>query len=185
MEFSVIGGKTASDIISRTRYEIVERVKETYLLHHADESVNPDSYFLRFPDKPNSRIIALPAYLGGQYSVAGLKWISSFPENIDENLPRASAALLLNDYTNGYPFACIEASQISAARTAASAVLAAEHLTGGRHIGRLAVVGAGVISRNILEFFACLSGIGYDGIHASGNPRRASSSVPVQGMRPK
>ncbi|WP_267242597.1 2,3-diaminopropionate biosynthesis protein SbnB [Streptomyces sp. PR69] len=152
-EFSVVGGTAARDIIGRTRQQIVREVRETYLTHHAGDSVNPNSYFLRFPDKPDSRIIALPAYLGGKHDVAGIKWISSFPANIESGVPRASAALLLNDYATGYPVACLEASQISAARTAASAVLAAEELTGGRSARRLAVVGAGVIARNILEFF--------------------------------
>ncbi|MEC4020715.1 2,3-diaminopropionate biosynthesis protein SbnB [Streptomyces sp. H27-D2] len=153
-EFSVIGGKTARDIISRSRPDIVREVRETYLTHGDGDSVNPDSYFLRFPDKPDSRIIALPAYLGGKHGLAGIKWIGSFPGNIDNGVPRASAALLLNDYATGYPFALLEASQISAARTAASAVLAAEQLTGGRTARRLTVVGAGIIARNILEFFA-------------------------------
>lgn len=152
-EFSVIGGKTARDIIGRTRQQIVAEVHDTYLTHHAGDSVNPNSYFLRFPEKPDSRIIALPAYLGGSQDVAGIKWISSFPANIAKGFPRASAALLLNDYETGYPFACLEASQISAARTAASAVLAAEQLTGGRTARRLTIVGAGIIARNILEFF--------------------------------
>ncbi|MFI9617192.1 2,3-diaminopropionate biosynthesis protein SbnB [Streptomyces sp. NPDC052023] len=152
-EFSVIGGKTARDIIGRSRKQIVEEVRATYLAHEDGDSVNPNSYFLRFPDKPDSRIIALPAYLGGEYDVAGIKWISSFPGNIENKVPRASAALLLNDYATGYPFACLEASQISAARTAASAVLAAEELTGRRTAARVTVVGAGIIARNILEFF--------------------------------
>ncbi len=153
-EFSVIGGKTARDIIVRNRKEIVREVMETYLSHAAGDTVNPDSYFLRFPEKPDSRIIALPAYLGGRHNVVGIKWIGSFPTNITRGIPRASAALLLNDYETGYPFALLEASQISAARTAASAVLAAEVLTGGRAARQLAVVGAGIIARNILEFLA-------------------------------
>ncbi|MFE1782331.1 2,3-diaminopropionate biosynthesis protein SbnB [Streptomyces sp. NPDC059506] len=153
-DFHVIGGETARRVIGRTRPQIVEEVRRTYLAHDRGDTVNPNSYFLRFPDKPDSRIIALPAYLGGEHSVAGIKWIASFPANIEEGIPRASAALLLNDYRTGYPFACLEASQISAARTAASAVLAARTLTGGRHARRLAVVGAGIIARNILEFFA-------------------------------
>ena len=152
-EFSVIGGRTARDIIGRSREQIVDEVRATYLAHEDGDSVNPNSYFLRFPEKPDSRIIALPAYLGGEQNVAGIKWISSFPGNIENKVPRASAALLLNDYATGYPFACLEASQISAARTAASAVLAAEELTGGRTAKRLTVVGAGIIARNILEFF--------------------------------
>ncbi|MET7640378.1 2,3-diaminopropionate biosynthesis protein SbnB [Streptomyces sp. NPDC005438] len=152
-EFSVIGGKTARDLIARNRPQIVDAVRETYLTHEAGDSVNPDSYFLRFPEKPDARIIALPAYLGGETNVAGIKWIGSFPANIEQGIPRASATLLLNDYATGYPFAVLEASQISAARTAASAVLAAEQLTGGRSAGRITVVGAGIIARNILEFF--------------------------------
>ncbi|MFF4006300.1 2,3-diaminopropionate biosynthesis protein SbnB [Streptomyces sp. NPDC001717] len=152
-EFSVIGGKTAREIISASRQDIVDVVRDTYLAHEAGDSVNPDSYFLRFPEKPDARIIALPAHLGAGADVSGIKWISSFPANIERGIPRASAALLLNDHETGYPFACLEASQISAARTAASAVLAAEQLTGGRTAGKLAVVGAGIIARNILEFF--------------------------------
>ncbi|KPC59914.1 2,3-diaminopropionate biosynthesis protein SbnB [Streptomyces chattanoogensis] len=152
-EFSIIGGKTARDIIRRSRKQIVDEVRATYLAHEDGDSVNPNSYFLRFPEKPDSRIIALPAYLGGEYNVAGIKWISSFPGNIEHKVPRASAALLLNDYATGYPFACLEASQISAARTAASAVLAAQELTGKRTAKRLTLVGAGIIARNILEFF--------------------------------
>lgn len=151
-DFTVITGTVAREIIGRRRREIVTEVAETYLAHQRGDSVNPDSYFLRFPGKPDARIIALPAYLGGQHDVAGIKWIASFPANISRGLPRASAALLLNDYETGYPFAVIEASQVSAARTAASAALAARVLTGGTTSAKLAVVGAGIIGRNILDF---------------------------------
>jgi N-[(2S)-2-amino-2-carboxyethyl]-L-glutamate dehydrogenase len=155
-EFTVISGATVREIITRNRREIVREVRRTYLDHHAGKTVNPRSYFLRFPDKPDSRIIALPAYLGNDHDVAGIKWVSSFPDNITQGIQRASAVLVLNDYETGYPFTLIEASQINAARTAASAVLAAEVLTGGRAPGRVAVVGAGVIGRSVLDFFAAL-----------------------------
>ncbi|GGM32872.1 hypothetical protein GCM10012275_00340 [Longimycelium tulufanense] len=151
--FHVIKGPVVRDIITRARPEIVALVRETYLAHHTGHSVNPNSYFLRFPEKPNARIIALPAYLGEKHDVAGLKWIGSFPDNIERNVPRASAVLLLNSYETGYPFACVEASQISAARTAASAVLGARELVGGTQVGTVSVIGAGIIARNISEFF--------------------------------
>lgn len=152
-DFQVVGGTAIRSLIADSRADIVRTVRAAYLTHHDGDSVNPNSYFLRFPDKPDARIIALPAYLGGDHDVAGLKWIASFPQNVHHNVPRASAALLLNDYETGYPFACLEASQISAARTAASAVLGAEELHGGRDARRITVVGAGVIARNIVEFF--------------------------------
>ncbi|MFE5711484.1 2,3-diaminopropionate biosynthesis protein SbnB [Streptomyces sp. NPDC056501] len=156
-DFHVVGGTALRTLIDASRPDIVETVRSAYLTHGDGESVNPNSYFLRFPEKPDARIIALPAHLGGEYGVSGIKWIASYPRNIERNIPRASATLLLNDYETGYPFACLEASQISSARTAASAVLGAQELTGGRTADRICLVGAGVIARNIAEFFAAQS----------------------------
>lgn len=150
--FSVVPGSSVRRILSTARPDVVETVRRAYLLHHEGETVNPPSQFLRFPDKPSARIIGLPAYLGGEYRVAGMKWIASFPTNVAQNVPRASAVLLLNDYDTGYPFACLEASQISAARTAASAVLGAEQLAGDGSVGRVTFIGCGIIARNILEY---------------------------------
>ncbi|SFC58007.1 2,3-diaminopropionate biosynthesis protein SbnB [Streptomyces aidingensis] len=152
LPFHIMGGKAVRAVIGRSRPRITAAVDDAYRAHHRGDTVNPDSYFMRFPDKPEARIIALPALLRGTPPVAGLKWIGSFPANVAHNLPRASAVLILNDFGTGYPFACLEASQISAARTAASAALAAGQLHGTRRADRVAVVGAGVISRTVLEF---------------------------------
>ena len=127
-------------------------METAYRLHAAGEAVNPDSYFLRFPDKPNARIIALPAHLGGAVQKSGIKWISSFPDNREHNLARASAVLILNDAGTGYPVACIESGLISATRTAASAALAAEHLSPTPFEGTLSVVGTGIIARTTIEW---------------------------------
>jgi 2,3-diaminopropionate biosynthesis protein SbnB len=151
--FDVVSGAVVRAIIAESREVIADVVKETYFMHDDGTATNPDSYFLRFAHRPNARIIALPAYLGGEVTTAGIKWIGSFPDNIEHNLQRASAVLLLNDGRSGYPYACLEASRISSARTAASAVIAAEALHGGRVAGGITIVGAGVIARTIVEFF--------------------------------
>lgn len=150
--FHIVTGKTAYRIIHDDVDRCIQVVRDAYLVHDRGDSVNPNSYFLRFPDKPSSRIIALPAYLGGETNVAGIKWISSYPDNVQRGFPRASAALLLNDYETGYPFACLEASVISAARTAASACLAASALTGGTRAESLAIIGTGLIARYVYRF---------------------------------
>lgn len=150
--FHVVSGSTVKDVIDNNRNLVFKAVETAYRLHAAGESINPDSYFLRYPDKPRNRIIALPAHLGGSVQKSGIKWISSYPENTAANLARASAVQILNDATNGYPLACIEASLISSTRTAASAALAAETIAPTPFSGSLCVVGTGVISRATVEW---------------------------------
>ncbi|MFD3442918.1 2,3-diaminopropionate biosynthesis protein SbnB [Streptomyces sp. NPDC058685] len=165
--FAVISGDQVHDALRGREKEIVEVVEATYRLHSDGASVNPPSSFLRFPDRPTSRMIALPASIGGPDRVDGLKWISSFPRNVVEGLPRASAVLLLNDPETGYPFACLESSIISATRTAASAAAAADWLSRDRQRpARIGFFGTGLIARYIHTF---LEGTGWSfdeiGVH--------------------
>jgi N-[(2S)-2-amino-2-carboxyethyl]-L-glutamate dehydrogenase len=152
-QFAVISGAQVQQALQGRESQVVQLVEDTYRLHGAGDSINPPSYFLRFPDRPSSRIIALPASVGGPVRVDGLKWISSFPDNVAAGIPRASAVLILNDHDTGYPFACVESSIISATRTAASAVLAADWLSRDRtRPARVGFVGAGLIARYIHTF---------------------------------
>ena len=137
--FHVVPGSAVKSAIDGNRQKVFDAVEAAYRLHAAGESVNPNSCFLRYPDNPPARIIALPAHLGGEVNKSGIKWISSFPANRAGNLARASAVQILNDATTGYPLACIEASLISATRTAASAALAAEHMSPAPFEGTLSV----------------------------------------------
>jgi 2,3-diaminopropionate biosynthesis protein SbnB len=165
--FAVISGAQVQHALQGRENQIVELVEATYRLHSAGESVNPPSYFLRFPDRPSSRIIALPASIGGQVRVDGLKWISSFPENVAAGIPRASAVLILNDHDTGYPFSCLESSIISANRTAALAASAADWLSRGRRRPtRVGFFGVGLIARYIHTFLAA-TGWSFDeiGVH--------------------
>ena len=152
-DLSIITGKTVSGIVHANRGECIRIVREAYLAHADGKSVNPDSQFLQFPEKPDCRIIALPAFLGDGFGIAGLKWIASYPGNVQRGFPRASAVLVLNSYETGYPFAILESSIISAARTAASAALAADWLSGrSRRAQLLGIVGTGFIARYVYEF---------------------------------
>lgn len=154
-EFHVVPGAVIQDILASHSHSMVARVEQVYLQHHDGQTLNPDSYFLRFPQQPANRIIALPASLEGKDTVAGIKWISSFPGNVTQHKPRASAVVILNDRETGYPYACLEGAQISAVRTAASAVSGAYWLNGQSHkAGSVGFVGAGVIARNIARMLA-------------------------------
>src|SRR6202043_4155383 len=153
--FAVVSGCQVQHSLQGREKQIVELVETTYRLHCVGYSVNPPSYFLRFPDRPTARIIALPASIGGQVRVDGIKWISSFPDNVAAGIPRASAVLILNDHDTGYPFACIEGSIISATRTVAMAAMAADWFTRGRQRPtRVGFFGVGLIARYIHTFLA-------------------------------
>lgn len=151
--FAVISGAQVQHALSGGEEHVVAVVQEAYRLHGAGLTVNPPSSFLRFHDRRTARIIALPASIGGAEPVDGMKWISSFPENVASGIPRASAVLILNDPATGYPYACLESSIISASRTAASAVLAADRLSRGRaRPRRIGFLGTGLIARYVHTF---------------------------------
>src|SRR3546814_13492554 len=89
-----------------------------------------------------------------QRRIANIRCRASVPRKPRHNLQLASSTMILNDLTAGYPIALLEASIISAVRTAASAVLATYCLMQHRtEIPRLSFIGAGIISRTILEQF--------------------------------
>ncbi|MEK2479072.1 2,3-diaminopropionate biosynthesis protein SbnB [Streptomyces noursei] len=150
--FAVISGQQVHRALHGREKDMIDLIEHGYRLHGNGDgaTVNPPSYFLRFPNQPANRIIALPAAVGDEIGVAGIKWISSFPANVAKGVPRASAVVVLNDLETGYPLACLEGSIISAARTAASAALAAVRLSEGRERPRrLGVLGTGLIARYI------------------------------------
>lgn len=150
--FQIVPHAVVVDALNGSRDAVLAAVEGAYLAHDRGETVNPSSHFLRFPDRPADRIIALPAYLGGDVGVPGIKWISSFPGNHEIGLPRASAVLLLNDDRTGRPVACLEAAHISAARTAASAALAVRALRPRGGPVSVGFIGTGVIARTIADF---------------------------------
>ncbi len=148
----VLGAKQINEALEGKETQIIETVKNTYLSHNEGKTSLPHSIFLRFPNDNRNRIIGLPAYIGGDFNIAGMKWISSFPRNIENNIERASASIFLNEMETGRVTAVLEGSIISAKRTAASAALAAQYLHSNKNETEVGLVGCGRINREILLF---------------------------------
>jgi len=119
-----------------------------FAVSNADYS-QPIKPYLRFRDLSN-RIIAMPAFIGGELNSAGLKWIASFPKNLQKGLQRAHSVIILNDVETGAPYCIINSGTVSGIRTAAVTGLMLKEwlkartegsvnvgMTGFRPIGRL------------------------------------------------
>jgi N-[(2S)-2-amino-2-carboxyethyl]-L-glutamate dehydrogenase len=151
----MIRSAEVAEILAGREADLIDIVRDAYIQHERGQSSVPHSTFLRFPGDCQNRIIGLPAYLGGDDPVCGMKWVASFPGNLATGLQRASATVLLNSVQTGRLEAVVEGSLISAKRTAASAALAARLLAGDRNGAQpdgVTLVGCGVINLEVLRF---------------------------------
>jgi ornithine cyclodeaminase/alanine dehydrogenase-like protein (mu-crystallin family) len=124
----------------------VEAVREAFVAHARGEWLMPSKVYV--PAPPDGDFRAMPAR-GGGYSV--LKWVTSFPRNPERGLPTVGGIVLLSDASDGRLLAQLDAGALTALRTGAAAVLAAETL--GVDGGPAAVVGCGVNGRAVARTF--------------------------------
>ncbi|TCI85714.1 2,3-diaminopropionate biosynthesis protein SbnB [Tenacibaculum sp. M341] len=91
-----------------------------------EDYAQPIKPYLRYKEKTN-RIIAMPAFVGGEINKAGIKWIASFPNNIKNGLPRAHSVVILNDADTGVPSGILNSGSVSAIRTASVSGMVMKH----------------------------------------------------------
>jgi ornithine cyclodeaminase/alanine dehydrogenase-like protein (mu-crystallin family) len=126
----------------------VEVVRDAFVAHARGEWTMPPKVYV--PAYPAGDFRAMPA-LGAGHAL--LKWITSFPGNPAKGLPTVSGLVLLSDASNGRLVAALEAATVTALRTGAAAVLAAETL-GRADAATAAVIGAGVNGEAVARTFA-------------------------------
>lgn len=124
----------------------VEAVRAAFLAHARGEWLMPSKVYV--PAPPDGDFRAMPAR-GGGYAV--LKWVTSFPGNPERGLPTVGGIVLLSDAADGRLLALLDAGALTALRTGAAAVLAAETLAAGD--GPAAVIGCGVNGRAVARTF--------------------------------
>jgi alanine dehydrogenase len=152
----------------------VEVVRDAFAAYARGEWSMPPKVYV--PAYPAGDFRAMPA-LGGGHAL--LKWVTSFPGNPAAGLPTVTGLVLLSDASNGMPEAVLDAGAVTALRTGAAAVLAAETL-GRPDAGAASVVGAGVNGRAVARTFAAR---GRDVLLWDVDPTRAAEAAAVVGGR--
>jgi alanine dehydrogenase len=126
----------------------LDAVRDAFAAYSRSEWSMPPKVYV--PAYPAGDFRAMPA-LGGGHAL--LKWVTSFPGNPAYGLPTVMGLVLLSDATNGVLRAVLDAGAVTALRTGAAAVLAAENLA-REDAGAAVVVGAGVNGRAVARTFA-------------------------------
>lgn len=97
-------------------------------------------------DGPDRRFMAMPAYLGGRFHIAGQKFYGSNSHNAALGLPRSILMVTLSDVDTGAPKAIMSANLLSAMRTGAMPTMAATYLA-NKDSEVLSLLGPGVINK--------------------------------------
>lgn len=100
-------------------------------------------------DGPDRRYMAMPAYLGAPFDMAGMKWYGSNVENKEKGLPRSILTLILNDKDTGAPLAFMSANILSAYRTGAVPGVGFKYFA-KEDAETIGIVGPGVMSKTAL-----------------------------------
>jgi ornithine cyclodeaminase/alanine dehydrogenase-like protein (mu-crystallin family) len=125
----------------------LEAVRDAFVAYARGDWTMPPKVYV--PAYPEGDFRAMPA-LGAGHAL--LKWVTSFPGNPAQGLPTVTGLVLLSDASNGMPVAVLDAGAVTALRTGAAAVLAAETL-GRVDAGTAAVIGAGVNGQAAAQTF--------------------------------
>ena len=142
------------DVIAAGGMEIgptIDTVAEALRLHARGETILPHKPTIRWSDDLDSeerdgRIMTMPAWVGGSFDVAGLKWIPSVPSNPSRGLPRGIGLIVLTSRETGLPLAIMDGTVVSAMRTAAITGLSCR-LLARAGASTVALLGAGAQAR--------------------------------------
>ena len=130
----LINRNVAKDLLNIP--DVIKVVEDAFRVWAQDKGNMPAKAYL-VVEKGDFR--AMPAALPG---AAGIKWVSVHPNNPSQGLPTVMAVLVYNDPETGYPLAVMDATEITAYRTGATAAIASKYLA-RQDSHSLGIIGAG------------------------------------------
>ena len=150
-----LNDKEINSLVADDMREVIHDIERVLSLHDNGDVISTDKAVLRWGSTPEDenvygRINAMPSFVGGEYNMAGIKWIGSGPQNYKKGLPRASVTIVLNDPDTKLPVCISDGTKISAMRTGAKGGLAVRYLASSK-ASIATFLGAGAMGRTLLE----------------------------------
>lgn len=134
--------------------ECIELMADSLAALARGEVFQPLRTIARPPDAPGL-LGLMPAYRSGEQGAFGLKAICVFPGNPAQGKDAHQGAVMLFSRDTGELLALMNASEITAIRTAAVSAVATR-LLARENASQLAIIGAGVQARTHLTALACV-----------------------------
>ena len=134
--------------------ECINVMEEAFSALARDEFHQPLRTIVK-PPTVKGVMALMPTFRAGEAPLFGLKAICVFPGNAEIGKDAHQGGVILFDGTDGEPLAMINASAITAIRTAAVSGLATR-LLAREDAGNLAILGTGVQARTHLAAMACV-----------------------------
>ncbi|MDD3412773.1 MAG: tyramine oxidase subunit B [Lachnospiraceae bacterium] len=129
-------------------------------------------------DGPDRRFMAMPAYLGGKYHVAGQKFYGSNSHNLEKGLPRSILMVTLSDVETGAPIAHMSANLLSAMRTGAMPAMSSTYLS-CKNPKILSLIGPGVINKCAFMCFMAVQP-SIDTVKIKGSTKTSKSALAMK-----
>ena len=154
-EILFLNNKAMTELGASDMNAVMNDVERAYVLLETGDVIAPGKCVMRWGKTPEDekvygRINAMPGYIGGEYNMAGIKWIGSGPQNYKKGLPRASVTIILNDPDTKLPLCVADGTEVSTKRTGASGGVAIK-LLAKKDAKIMTICGAGAQAPTQLE----------------------------------
>ncbi len=154
-EILFLNNKAMDNLGVRDMEAVMQDMEKVYMLHEKGDIIAPGKCVMRWGETVEDentlgRINAMPGYIGGEYDMAGIKWIGSGPQNYKKGLPRASVTVILNDPDTKLPVCIADGTAVSTMRTGASGGVAVKLLANAA-ASVMTICGAGAQAPTQLE----------------------------------
>lgn len=137
------------EIMNTNLSDAISIIENAFRKKQNGEILLPDKISVVFDEKTQNRINCMPGALLSD-KLYGVKWVAVFPENPKEGFSNVTGTMILSELEHGHTLSIMDASYLTALRTAAMGATAAKYLARD-NVETAGFIGAGQQARRHLD----------------------------------